>query len=125
MLYTHMYSSFRPTWIRSGQQAVPRGRLDVAQPASLLLPLAQGCPGCPGPEALLLPPDAAGPRGPDREAAQLCAPREVTLLEPARLPCRPWAVIVLPQVHETEASGDAWLQRVDCVLSPTLEGTIQ
>lgn len=32
---------------------------------SLILPLAQGRPGCPGPEALLLPPYAAGTRGPD------------------------------------------------------------
>lgn len=38
----------------------------------------QGRPGCAGPEALLLPPHAACPRGPDREAAQLRAPGEVT-----------------------------------------------
>lgn len=41
-------------------------------------PHLQGCPGRAGPEALLLPPHAACPRGPDREAAQLRSPGEVT-----------------------------------------------
>lgn len=41
-------------------------------------PHLQGRPGCAGPEALLLPPHAACPRGPDREAAQLRTLGEVT-----------------------------------------------
>lgn len=57
-------------WV-PGKRAV---LLALERPASC----PQGRPGRAGPEALLLPPHAAGPRGPHREAAQLCAPGEVT-----------------------------------------------
>lgn len=72
----------------------------------------QGRPGRAGPEALLLPPHAAGPRGPHREAAQLCAPGEVR---------GPRCLAGAPRAEAWQAGSRA---AHGCVhVSPALEGT--
>lgn len=84
-----MRGVFPPTWgaeLRRVPQQAEQGLLPPGEAFHLpgradrnqLSAHLQGRPGCTGPEALLLPPHAACPCGPDREAAQLRAPGEVT-----------------------------------------------